>query len=309
MIKVDNLTKKYGDFVALNDISFEMKEGEVVGLLGPNGAGKTTLLRILVSFLKPTAGEIEIDGMNVKKPILEQRIKSRIGYLPEQAPLYEDMLVSEYLQFIAEMQGVDAEEIDKKVNEVIRKCALGEKRNAEIGTLSKGYRQRVGIAQALIHNPKIVILDEPTTGLDPNQRIEIRDLIREIGKERTVILSSHILSEVQSTCSRVIIINKGKIVADGTPEELEKTKEGTDSIKMEIRKNVPGLVEKMKNVEGVIDVKMEDGKIIVGVQKENDVRAELAQVVVSEGAGLLALERKQTNLEDIFIGLTNKENE
>lgn len=309
MIKVDNLTKKYGDFVALNDISFEMKEGEVVGLLGPNGAGKTTLLRILVSFLKPTAGEIEIDGMNVKKPVLEQKIKSRIGYLPEQAPLYEDMLVSEYLQFIAEMQGVDAEEIDKKVNEVIKKCALGEKRNAEIGTLSKGYRQRVGIAQALIHNPKIVILDEPTTGLDPNQRIEIRDLIREIGKERTVILSSHILSEVQSTCSRVIIINKGKIVADGTPEDLEKTKEGSDSIKMEIRKSVPGLVEKMKKVEGVIDVKMEDGKIIVEVQKENDVRAELAQIVVSEGAGLLALERKQTNLEDIFIGLTNKENE
>ncbi|MFA7169618.1 MAG: ATP-binding cassette domain-containing protein [Candidatus Paceibacterota bacterium] len=309
MIKVENLTKKYGDFVALRDASFELKEGEVVGLLGPNGAGKTTLLRILVSFLKPTSGEVEIEGMDIKKPLLEQKIKSKIGYLPEQAPLYEDMLVSEYLEFIGKMQGVSSDEIEKKVNEVIGKCGLKEKRNAEISTLSKGYRQRVGIAQALIHNPKIVILDEPTTGLDPNQRIEIRDLIKEIGKERTVILSSHILSEVQSTCSRVIIINRGKIVADGNPEELEKEGRGNAIIKIEVEKFSADLSEKLRQIIGVDDVCAEGNQITIESQKENDVRAEVAKTVVNANAKLLALSRQETSLEDIFINLTNKGNE
>ncbi len=170
MIKVEHLTKKYGDFVALDDVSLELREGEIVGLLGPNGAGKTTLLRILVSFLQPTFGEVEIEGMSVKKPLMEQKIKSKIGYLPEQAPLYEDMLVEEYLEFIGKMQGIGKGEIAARIDEAVKKCALEEKRNAEIGTLSKGYRQRVGIAQALIHDPRIIILDEPTTGLDPKRK-------------------------------------------------------------------------------------------------------------------------------------------
>jgi ABC-2 type transport system ATP-binding protein len=309
MIKVENLTKKYGDFVAIKDVSFELKEGEIVGLLGPNGAGKTTLLRILVSFLKPTEGNVEIEGMNIKKPLLEQKIKSKIGYLPEQAPLYEDMLVSEYLEFIGRMQGVDEDELEQKVVEVEKKCGLTEKKNAEIVTLSKGYRQRVGIAQALIHNPKIVILDEPTTGLDPNQRIEIRDLIKDIGKDRTVILSSHILSEVQSTCSRVIIINKGKIVADGTPEDLEKTGKGNAYIRIEVQEILPSLLEEIKKIDGIIEVSTYENLITVEVQKDNDFRAEVARVVVENKAGLLLLERKQTSLEDIFIDLTNKEDE
>lgn len=309
MIKVEHLTKKYGDFVALSDVSFELKEGEVVGLLGPNGAGKTTLLRILVSFLKPGAGEVEIEGMDVNRPLLEQKIKSKIGYLPEQAPLYEDMLVREYLEFIGKMQGIGEGEIEGKVEEVIKKCALGEKRNAEISTLSKGYRQRVGIAQALIHNPKIIILDEPTTGLDPKQRIEIRDLIKDIGKDRTVILSSHILSEVRSTCSRVIIINRGKIVADGRPEELEKEGKGNSLIKIEIQKESPSLAEKLQCIEGVIAVKLEGNKYDIEVQRENDIRAEVAKAVVESGAGLLALEKKETSLEDIFINLTKQGNE
>lgn len=309
MIKAQGLTKKYGDFVALKDASFELKEGEVVGLLGPNGAGKTTLLRILVGFLKPTNGEIEIEGMDVNKAINVQKIKSKIGYLPEQAPLYEDMIVSEYLEFIGKMQGVSLDEIEDKVKIVIERCGLREKKNAEISTLSKGYRQRVGIAQALIHNPKIVILDEPTTGLDPNQRIEIRDLIKEIGKERMVILSSHILSEVQSTCSRVLIINKGKIVADGSPEDLEREGRGNTVINLEVEKSDEVLLSKIKDIAEVIDIEAKGNVITVNTEKEKDVRAEIARAVVNGNFGLLGLEKKQTSLEDIFINLTNKENE
>lgn len=309
MIKVEHLTRKYGDFVALGDVSFELKEGEIVGLLGPNGAGKTTLLRILVSFLKPSAGEVEIEGMNVKNPLMEQKIKSKIGYLPEQAPLYEDMLVSEYLEFIGKMQGIGEADIDTKVDAVIKKCALVPKKNAEISTLSKGYRQRVGIAQALIHNPKIIILDEPTTGLDPKQRIEIRDLIKEIGKDRTVILSSHILSEVQSTCSRVIIISQGKIVADGNPETLEKESKGNVLIKIEIQDESLSLLDKLRNMEGVDAIKSEGKMISLEVGEERDIRAQVAKTVVESGAGLLALEKEETSLEDIFINLTNQGNE
>lgn len=309
MIKVKGLTKKYGDFLALQDASFEFKEGEVVGLLGPNGAGKTTLLRILVGFLKPTTGEIEIEGMDVNKAINAQKVKSKIGYLPEQAPLYEDMLVSEYLEFIGKMQGVSLDEIEDKVKTVVERCGLQEKKNSEISTLSKGYRQRVGIAQALIHNPKIVILDEPTTGLDPNQRIEIRDLIKEIGRERMVILSSHILSEVQSTCSRVLIINKGKIVADGSPEDLEKEGRGNTIINLEVEKNDEVLLSKIKDITGVVDVEVKGNMLTVNTEREKDVRAEIAKAVVNGNFGLLGLEKKQTSLEDIFINLTNKENE
>jgi ABC-2 type transport system ATP-binding protein len=309
MIKVEKLSKKYGDFAALSEVSFELREGEVVGLLGPNGAGKTTLLRILVSYLQPSGGKVEIAGMDARRPLLQPKIKSRIGYLPEQAPLYEDMLVYEYLEFIGRMQGLEGEELETRVDEVIKRCGLREKETAEIVTLSKGYRQRVGIAQALIHNPKIVILDEPTTGLDPNQRIEIRDLIKEIGKDRTVILSSHILSEVQSTCSRVIIINRGRIAADGTPEELEATSRGTAFIRMEVEKDVPGLLARLKGIEGVIEASADGLVLSLEVPKENDVRAEAARAVVESGAGLLALDRKQTTLEDVFIELTKKQHE
>ncbi len=309
MIKIEHLTKKYRDFVALDDVSLELREGEVVGLLGPNGAGKTTLLRILVSYLPPTAGRVEIEGMDAQNPLMEQKIKSRIGYLPEQAPLYEDMLVGEYLEFIGKMQGIAEADIAGKVDEVVKKCALSEKRNAEIGTLSKGYRQRVGIAQALIHGPRIIILDEPTTGLDPKQRIEIRDLIKEIGKDRTVILSSHILSEVRSTCSRVVIINRGKIAADGDPQTLEEEARGNSFIRIETEKKSSGLLEKLQGLSGVIAVRDEEGKIILEVEKGSDIRARVAEEVVGSGAGLLGLEKEETSLEDIFIKLTDQGNE
>lgn len=305
MIKVDNLVKKYGDFTALDGVSFELAEGEVIGVLGPNGAGKTTLLRILVSFLEPTSGKVTINNLDISQPLLQQQIKSKIGYLPESAPLYEDMIVSEYLIFVGKMQGINSDEIYEKLSEVIDKCGLQEKKNAEISTLSKGYRQRVGIAQSLIHNPDIIILDEPTTGLDPKQRIEIRDLIKEIGKSKTVILSSHVLSEVKATCSRVLIINKGKIVADGTPEELEN-KGGADKaiIHIEVDRVEAGLLQKLEVIEGINNIEIIENRIIINSNLKNDIRKDIARIIVEENHGLLELVRKQIDLEDVFINLT-----
>ena len=307
MIKVENLVKKYGELAALDGVSFELNEGEVVGILGPNGAGKTTLLRILVAFFEPDSGEAAIDGLDMSQPLLQQKIKGKIGYLPESAPLYDDMTVTEYLIFVGKMQGIKSDDIYEKLAEVIEKCGLKEKKNAEISTLSKGYRQRVGIAQALIHNPKIVILDEPTTGLDPNQRIEIRDLIKEIGKSKTVILSSHVLSEVQSTCSRVIIINKGKIVADGTPEELEnKGGKNKATIHIEVEKIGSNLLPRLETLEGVGGIEVIENKIIIISDTENDIRKDIARIIVEEEHGLLELVRKQIDLEDVFIKLTKE---
>lgn len=304
MIKVENLVKKYGEVTALGGVSFEMKEGEVVGILGPNGAGKTTLLRILVTFLKSDGGEVLIDGFDIADFGNQQKIKSKIGYLPEHAPLYEDMTVKEYLEFVANMQGMPSDQLDERILYVLKKCGLKEKKNSEISTLSKGYRQRTGIAQALIHDPKIVILDEPTTGLDPNQRIEIRDLIKEIGKSKTVILSSHVLGEVQATCSRVLIINKGRIVADGAPEDLASGEKGKMTINIEVEKITSDLVSKIKALSGVKEAKAEGNKLVVIAGTENDIRKDVAKLVVGEGAGLLEFVHKQADLEDVFINLT-----
>lgn len=304
MIKVENLVKKYGEVTALNDVSFEMKEGEVVGILGPNGAGKTTLLRILVTFLKADGGEVLIDGIDAGEFSNQEKIKSKIGYLPEHAPLYEDLTVKEYLEFVGKMQGITEDKLDERILYVLKECELKDKKNSEISTLSKGYRQRTGIAQALIHDPKIVILDEPTTGLDPNQRIEIRDLIKEIGKLKTVILSSHVLPEVQATCSRVLIINKGRIVADGTPEDLENKEKGKAIINIEVEKITPELIAKIKAISGVSEVKAEGNKITIIASAENDIRRDIAKIVIEEGSGLLELARKHADLEDVFIELT-----
>ncbi len=307
MIKVENLVKKYGDLTALDGVSFEMKEGEVVGVLGPNGAGKTTLLRILVAFLELTSGKVTIDGLDINKPINQQKIKSKIGYLPENTPLYEDMSVTEYLSFVGKMQGIKSDDLDEKILYVIEKCGLKEKKNAEISTLSRGYRQRTGIAQALIHDPKIVILDEPTTGLDPNQRIEIRDLIKEIGKSKTVILSSHVLSEVKSTCSRVLIINKGKIVADGTPEDLEsKGGKNKATIHVEVEKIESNLLPKLETLAGVDKIEIIENRIVIISNAENDIRKDIARIIIEENHGLLELTRKQIDLEDVFIDLTKE---
>lgn len=306
MIKAENLVKKYGDVIALDGVSFEMNEGEVVGVLGPNGAGKTTLLRILVTFLDPTGGKVMIDRLDAGKTIHQREIKSKIGYLPEHAPLYEDMKVGEYLEFVGKMQGIDKDKLKERVSYVFQKCGLVGKENDEISTLSKGYRQRVGIAQALIHNPKIVILDEPTTGLDPNQRIEIRSLIQEIGKSKTVVLSSHVLSEVQSTCSRIIILNKGKIAADGSPDNLEKQMEKKATVNIEVENVSSALIEKLKALEGVTRIEKEGQRIDIITDGEKDIRKDVSEIAVGEKCGLLELTRKQTDLEDVFISLTKE---
>lgn len=304
MIKVENLVKKYGEFVALDGVSFELNEGEVVGILGPNGAGKTTLLRTLVMFLDLDGGQVSIDSLDITNPLHQHAIKSKIGYLPEHAPLYEDMTVTEYLTFIGKMHGINSDDLYEKLSSIIEKCGLEEKKNAEISTLSKGYRQRTGIAQALIHDPKIVILDEPTTGLDPNQRIEIRDLIIEIGRSKTVILSSHVLSEVQATCSRVLIIKNGKIVADGAPADLEQMGQQKPIIYAEVEKITESLVSRLKALSGILGVDVNGNKIHITVDVQIDPRKDVARVLVEEESGLLELTRKHIDLEDIFINLT-----
>ncbi|MEA1937441.1 MAG: ATP-binding cassette domain-containing protein [Patescibacteria group bacterium] len=306
MIKVENLTKKYDNLAALDGVSFEMQEGEVIGVLGPNGAGKTTLLRILVTFLEPTLGRITIDNLDINNPLHQQEIKSKIGYLPENAPLYEDMTVAEYLRFVGKMQGVDKNNLEEAIFSVIEKCGLGRKENQEIATLSKGYHQRLGIAQALIHNPKIIILDEPTTGLDPNQRIEIKNLIKEIGKTKTVILSSHVLSEIQSTCSRVLIINKGKIVADGTPESLEAESKNQTTINVEVDQIGQNLIPRLREFEGINSVEFNVNRITIITGLDNDFRKDIAKIIIEEESGLLELTRKQADLEDVFIELTKE---
>jgi len=306
MIKVENLTKKYDNLAALDGVSFEMQEGEVIGVLGPNGAGKTTLLRILVTFLEPTSGRVAIDNLNINNPLHQQEIKSKIGYLPENAPLYEDMTVAEYLRFVGRMQKNEKNNLEEAIFNVIEKCGLEGKENREISTLSKGYHQRLGIAQALIHNPKIIILDEPTTGLDPNQRIEIRNLIKEIGKTKTVILSSHVLSEIQSTCSRVLIINKGKIVADGTPEGLEAESRSQATINVEVDQVGQNLISRLKEFEGINGVEVDVNRIIITTGLDSDLRKEIAKIVIEEEIGLLELTRKQVDLEDVFIELTRE---
>jgi ABC-2 type transport system ATP-binding protein len=232
-IAVRNLTRSYGETKAIDDISFDVKTGEVLGFLGPNGAGKTTTMKIITCFMPPNAGTVEVDGLDITQHSLE--VRKKIGYLPETNPLYYDMNVLDYLEYSAKLQGMKEGAMQHRMKEMVRVCGLEEVRHKDIGELSKGYRQRVGLAQAMIHDPEVLILDEPTSGLDPNQIVEIRNLIKQLGRAKTVILSTHILSEVQATCSRVLIIHEGKIVADGSPEQLQAEFQGAESITLEFR--------------------------------------------------------------------------
>lgn len=260
MISVKNLTKYYGDFKALNGISFEIKSGEIVGILGPNGAGKSTTLRILTCYLNPTDGDAIIDGKSILND--EINVKKIIGYLPESAPLYNDMCVFDYLVYMADIQELEKDKLNDRLNYVIEVCSLKEVISKPIGELSKGYKQRVGLAGSIIHDPKILILDEPTNGLDPNQIVEIRELIKELGKEKTVLVSTHILSEVESTCSRAIIINKGDIIADDTPRNLSSSFAGNKSARVKISiktsENTESVREKLSSINGINKVEIEE---------------------------------------------------
>lgn len=308
-IKVSNLTKYYGENLAVDDISFEVNKGEILGFLGPNGAGKSTTMKIITTFLPPTSGKVSIDDFDVEENSIN--VRKKIGYLPEQNPLYTDMYVTDYLDYVAALDGVPIEKIRERREEMIDVCGLDEMKGRLIGELSKGYKQRVGLAQAMISNPDIIILDEPTSGLDPNQIIEIRNLIKKLGKQKTVILSTHILSEVQATCNRVIIINKGKLVADGSPEELAERSRGQSIVTLEVKNNIDknSLTSAIRTCKGVNKVefsKETDESFIFSIfgDKGVDLRAAISTKVLEQKATLLSMQAKQTSLEDIFRDLT-----
>jgi len=305
-IVVQNLTKVYGTQKAVNDISFTVKTGQVVGFLGPNGAGKTTTMKAITTFLTPTSGEIKIGEFSVTDD--PDKVKTLIGYLPEHNPLYEDMPVIDYLRFVANLYQIPKNEVNNRIREMIVTCGLEVEKHKKIGELSKGYRQRVGLAQAMIHNPQVLILDEPTTGLDPNQIAEIRELIRKIGREKTVILSSHILAEIEATCDRVLIIRNGIIVADGTPNELKSKSQGKEIVNISI---VDGeyneIFTALQNLPtvGLVDV-VDKSNSTFSVQSKTDVtpRKEIFKLCVDRGWTIMEMTPVKQKLEDIFRELT-----
>lgn len=308
MIDIKNITKQFNGNVVLDNIEFSVKKGEILGFLGPNGAGKTTTMKIITSFLAPTKGEVLVDGLDVEKNSIKTR--SKIGYLPEMVPLYEDMLVFEYLKFMAEIRGIEKSEVNGKIKEAAKSCGLIDVLTRPIEELSKGYRQRVGLAQAIIHNPDILILDEPTTGLDPNQIVEIRDLIKKIGKEKTIIFSTHILSEASAICDRIIIINNGKIVAKGTPKELKNQAESEVTYYIKIkgdRETVHRRLKEIKNIRKVIiKDKEKDNVYLYRIKPESnlDLRENISRTVMTSGWPILHFSKKSISLEDIFRELT-----
>ncbi len=307
MIEVENLTKRYGRHTAVDGVSFRVEKGEILGFLGPNGAGKTTTMRILTCYLPPTDGTARVAGYDVFQAPLE--VKRRVGYIPETPPLYPDMTVLDFLGFCAKIKGVAAKDRRGKIDDVIGKTRVGDVRDTLIGKLSKGYRQRVGLAQAILNNPDVLILDEPTAGLDPKQIIETRELIKGLGGEHTIVLSTHILPEVEMTCGRVVIINKGRVVAEDTPENLTRRLRGAGALRLEVRGDEASVVEALRTLPGVLQVKAKahhDGLLTLEVEAEagRDVRADLARAIVTKGFALLALQQVGMSLEEIFLHLT-----
>jgi len=310
MIQVQELSKRYGRTLAVDKISFEAGKGEILGFLGPNGAGKTTTMRVLTCFLPPTSGRAQVAGYDVLEQPLE--VKRNVGYLPELPPLYPEMSVTEYLAFVGRIKGVARSTLAARLDDVVEKCALGEVRKTLIGKLSKGFRQRVGLAQALIHQPPVLVLDEPTAGLDPKQINETRELIKSLGGDHTIILSTHILHEVSATCQRVIIINVGKLVAVDTPENLTARLQGHETIYLQAEAPVEQLREKLERVNGVIRLKLHGSPdrrpgFEIEAARGRDVRGELARAVVESGWSLLELRPMGLSLEEIFLELTRAE--
>ena len=310
MIEVEGLTKVYGNTTAIDSLTFTVQQGEVVGFLGPNGAGKTTTMRVLSCYMPPTSGTARVGGYDIRTQALD--VRRRIGYLPEHVPLYTDLTVTQYLSFVAEAKGLSRLTRRQRVGEAIERCLLQDARGRIIGKLSKGYRQRVGLAQALLGDPPILILDEPTIGLDPKQIIEIRSLIRDMQGKRTVILSTHILPEVSMVCQRVIIINEGRIVAVDTPETLTRRLQRSTQVLLQIDGPPDQVSVRLREAPGVLQVVMKDGagalrRYLVETDKDRDLRQELARVVCSSGWGLLELRPIDMSLEDIFIRLVTEE--
>ena len=307
MIEVQDLTKYYGTKMALDKVSFTVRKGEVLGFLGPNGAGKSTAMKIITCYLSPTEGTVKVDGLDVFEDSLE--VRKRIGYLPETPPLYLDMSVKNYLEFAAKIKGVGAKALKGSVDTVVEKCGITQYYNTQCRALSKGFRQRVGIAQAMVHNPPVLILDEPTIGLDPIQIVEIRELIKSFGGSHTVVLSTHILSEVDMTCERVIIINDGVVVASDSTANLRSKIPQMEQIYIEVRGTKQELHSKLEKLPGVVSVKEETEpdtivKYTLEVDNKTDIRSEIAKTVLNENIELLQLKNLSLSLEDIFIKVT-----
>ncbi len=308
MIQVENLTKRYGDRTAVADISFEVKRGEILGFLGPNGAGKTTTMRILSCYMPLTGGKVRVAGFDVSENPME--VKRRIGYLPEHPPLYREMTVDGYLSFVGRIRGIARKELRSRIGHVLEKCNLTGVQHRLIGNLSKGFQQRVGLAQALLHDPEVLILDEPTIGLDPGQITQIRALIRSLRGDHTVILSTHILPEVQKTCGRVVIINEGKVVAVDTPEGLAARFRRSEILSLQLARSDEAAISSLRSLSGVVSVRPQDnlpGAYFVETELNRDLREEVARLVVERGWGLLEMKRESMSLEDIFIRLTREE--
>ena len=307
MIKVEGLTKYYGERAAIRELNFTIERGEVIGFLGLNGAGKSTTLKVLGCVLLPTAGHVVIDGIDVTRDPHE--IRKRIGFLPDVPPLYEEMTVHDYLAFVAQLRGVQARDVDARVTDVMRKCALTERQGDLIGSLSHGFRQRVGVAQAMVHGPSLLILDEPTGGLHPVQIGEMRELIRQLKGEHTVLVSSHILSEISQICDRYLVIHEGELIASGSEAELATRLGGSEAADVEVRGTAERATTALKAVPGVTDVtitKLEGDLVTVHVATSSDLRPALVRALVEAGLDVLRLDRSSARLENIFLELTHR---
>ncbi len=306
MIAVQDLTKYYGLTLAISRLTFEVGKGEIIGFLGPNGAGKTTTLKILAGFLPPTSGMAQINGHDCVTESLA--VRRSLGYLPETAPLYTELTVSQFLRFAARAKGVESRKERAEVDRVVEDCGLEEVRETLISSLSKGFRQRVGLAQALLHSPPLLILDEPTIGLDPAQIVEIRQLIKELSGDHTVVLSSHILPEVSQLCQRVIIINKGQIVASDTPDNLSRQLGHGSRLHLEIRGPAPEVTAALKSLPGIKEVVSQgQGHFLVESGNDLELRPEIARLVVARGWDLLELQAQEFTLEEVFLNLVTEE--
>ncbi len=313
MIQAEHLTKRYGQHLAIDDLTFTIEKGEVLGFLGPNGAGKTTAMNIITGYLSATNGSVSVDGMDVLEHPKE--VKKKIGYLPEQPPLYTDMKVLEYLKFVGAIKKVPKNEFNEGIDKILDLIQIADVTNRLINNLSKGYRQRVGLAQALIGNPELLILDEPTVGLDPKQIIEIRNLITNLRKEHTIVLSSHILPEVSAVCDRVLIINDGKIVASDTPDNLSKGLLGANRLTLRIAGTKEAIEGTLKDIPAIQDIEFGQGiekdaeDLIVSIQKDMDARREIFNALSKAGLTILLMRPVDVTLEDIFLTLTTKKKE
>jgi len=312
LIELKNITKYYGDFPAVTDISFKIEKGEIVGLLGPNGAGKSTTMKMITGFMPPTSGELTVDGNDIVSQSIEARKK--IGYLPETVPLYTDMTVYSYIEYMGMLRGLNKKNIKSKVDNVIEICKLEDYRNSLISKLSKGFRQRVGISQAIIHEPEVLVLDEPTIGIDPNQVVETRQLIKNLSGEHTLILSSHILPEVSSICERVLIIHEGEIAASDTIENLSSLMSGKNKVEADIIGSPEAIVAELEKINNVKSVQFsinrsssEFSTFSIESEISSDIRSEIAKIIINNDWGLIRLQSMGMSLEDIFLQITTSE--